>query len=59
MFNFALETRNVLRRGKGMKGRIAWIVFIFLSVAPTPANPQGKPEKERIRIGYEELSAQN
>lgn len=35
-----------------MKGRIAWIVFIFLSVAPTPANPQGKPEKERIRIGY-------
>lgn len=35
-----------------MKARIAWIPFILLAVVPTPAHPQGKPEKERIRIGY-------
>ena len=34
-----------------MKARIGCIFLVFLAV-PGAANAQGKPEKEKIRIGY-------
>ena len=35
-----------------MKKPIGWILLILLTIVPALARAQGKPEKERVRIGY-------
>jgi ABC-type nitrate/sulfonate/bicarbonate transport system substrate-binding protein len=42
---------DMKKRGGRMKARIGCIFLILLAV-PGAANAQGKPEKEKIRIGY-------